>query len=55
MGILIASAVITAPFITGALLGLVAGGSAIACACRKARLAETREHPEKPGPVPRKG
>ena len=55
MGILIASAVTTAPFITGALLGLVAGGSAVACACRKARMAETREHPEKPGPEPRKG
>ena len=55
MVILIASAVATAVFITGALLGLVAGGSVIACACQRARMAETREHPEKPGQEPREG
>jgi hypothetical protein len=55
MGIFTASAVTTATFFTGALFGLLAGGSVVACACRKACKAETREHSEKPGPEPQKG
>ena len=48
MGMLIASGVATAIFTTGALFGLVVGGSVVACACRKPRAAETSEDPEKP-------
>ncbi len=55
MGMLIASAFTTATFIAGTLLGLVAGGSVVACACCKARRADTGKHPEKPGPEPQEG
>ncbi len=54
MGVLIASAIATAAFVKGALLGLLVGG-AVACACRKARRPEAREHPRKPRPAPQKG
>ncbi len=53
MGALIASAIATAAFVKGALLGLLVGG-AVACACRKARRTDTPEPREKPRPEPQK-
>ncbi len=55
MGALFASAVATAAFVKGTLLGLVVGATAVACACRKARRTDAREHPRKPRPEPQKG
>ena len=52
---LITFAAATAMFTTGALLALMAGGCVVACACRKMRMAGTRDNPEKPRPEPRKG